>query len=204
MSETTNRPQNPVLDPVQVDAVAEKAEEIVDKHNCRNPLSETVHLHKYCVNQIRYKRYEELRSPEDVLATGDGDCRDQSVLLASMLLAREIPVRFVHVQDHMFPEALLKTIPENISEKKVRRLYNVSRDTEIWILGDRNRHTSIDDEGYWYAVDSEMSRYLGDLQIHAEERLLVEKDDRWEWDELEFCKAFEPDSTTRKNLNENL
>lgn len=184
---------NPLENAISVDAVADKAQQLVDDHRCRDLLSETIAIHRYCLNEIEYKQYENIRSAEAVLESGDGDCTDQSVLLASMLLARDIPVRLIHVQDHIFPEALLQSDPEDINKSRIRKLYNLSPNAKIWVLGDVNRHDNVDTPGYWYTVDPEMSRYLGDLQIHAKEKLLVKENGEWSWSSTQMCKATSPE-----------
>ncbi|WP_172795756.1 transglutaminase domain-containing protein [Haloferax sp. Q22] len=140
-------------DAVDPSSVAKRAVEIVEQTE-ESVFKEACSLHQYCSTEIEYEAFNDFRHAEEVLETKSGDCTDQSILLSSMLLSRGIPVRFVQVQDHIFPEALLKTSPGNISERKVQRLYNISRDTEVWILGDRNRHDSLDDIGYWSLVFS--------------------------------------------------
>jgi hypothetical protein len=179
-------------------SVAGKAAELVDRPD-NTALNEAYRLHRFCLKEIRYERYEELRPAKEVLETGEGDCTDQTILLTSMLLNREIPVVIVDAADHMFPEALLPVEPGEELDERIEKFYNLPRGTDVRAVGGDFSFTGVTASGYWYPVDSVMSRYLGDFQVHAEEDVLVEEDDAWNWNQLEFCKAYEPDSLTAKS-----
>lgn len=74
-------------------------------------------LQNYVRNRIRYVRdirgVETIQTPEATLQIGQGDCDDQSVLLASLLESIGHPTRFVAIGfapdqfDHVFVESRL-------------------------------------------------------------------------------------------------
>jgi len=179
-------------------SVAPKAVEIVDVSD-ETALEEVCRLHRFCLERISHENHEELRSANEVLETLRGDCTDQTVLLSSLLLSREIPVRIVHVQNHMFPEALLPVKPGGKTDREVHQLYSLGRETKVRALAEPNHgDENIPASGYWYPVDSEMSRYMGDLQVHAEEQLMVHENGEWQWEEVRLCKPFSPKGIQRR------
>lgn len=174
---------------IEPSSVASKAVELVDEQD-ESTLKEACRLHRFCFEEIAYKRHEEIRPALEVLESGGGDCMDQTILLASLLLSRGIPVRTVHVQDHMFPEALLPAEPCEELDRGIRKLYRLKADTEVRALGDPAQHDDVDAAGYWYPVDPEMSRYLGDLQVHVEEKLLTAENGDWQFQDVKLCKTY--------------
>lgn len=174
-------------------SVVSKASEIVEQTE-ESVFKEVCTLHQYCSTEIEYEAFDEFRHAEEVLETKTGDCTDQTILLSSMLLSREIPVVVVDAADHMFPEALLPVEPAEEFDERIEKFYDLPRDTDVRAIGGDFSFSGVTASGYWYPVDSVMSRYLGDFQVHAEEGVLVEEDDAWDWNQLEFCKVYEPDS----------
>jgi hypothetical protein len=80
-------------------------------------LSEIKKLYEFVRDRIRYVRdtrqVETLHTPEIVLQTGQGDCDDKSVLLASLLESIGHPTRFVAVakEPGKFCHVFLQTRP---------------------------------------------------------------------------------------------
>jgi transglutaminase-like putative cysteine protease len=78
-------------------------------------------LHKWVVRNIQYVRdidgLETLQTPLKTLEYGQGDCDDQSILMAALLRAVGFPARFVAIKVdqfgpfvHVFSEANLGTV----------------------------------------------------------------------------------------------
>lgn len=190
MSTTTFSAES-LADCIEPSSVSGSATELFDGSD-ETALYEACRLHRFCLERISYEKYEDLRSANKVLESRRGDCTDQTVLLSSLLLSREIPVRIVQVQDHLFPEALVPLEPGQRVDCTVQKFYSLGEEEKVGASGDPNTHSNLDDPGYWYPVDSVMSRYLGDLGIHAEEQLIIEKNGEWQWEGVQLCKICEP------------
>ena len=181
-------------DCIDPSSVAWKAVEVTSQSS-KTAIDQALQLHRFCFEEIEYQRYENLRPPRDVLESGEGDCTDQTVLLSSLLLSRGIPVTVVHVQDHLFSEVLLPVQPSEELDIKIQQFYNLPKETDVRVVGANNTHPEFEESAYWYPVDPVMSRYLGDFQIHSDEDLVVKRDDKWDWNQLNFSKAYHSDST---------
>lgn len=63
---------------IDASAVAGKAGELLDD-STNSALTEACVLHQFCLEEITHERYKSLRTPEDILESGEGDCTDQTV-----------------------------------------------------------------------------------------------------------------------------
>lgn len=81
--------------------VRELALSLVRHNGSKDWIGEVKSLHEFVRDEIRYVRdingVETVQTPEVTLEIGQGDCDDQSVLLASMLESIGHPTRFVAI-----------------------------------------------------------------------------------------------------------
>jgi len=185
----TNEPQGksaygfdePILNDHIDPSTADKYAEIIIDEGTSSSLKKIAKLHGYTYRNIEYKSTGlEFRTPSKTWKLG-GDCEDQTILLSSLLLSQGFTVRTVWVQNHVIPEVLLPWDPGTGLDRKVNDATDA--DVDFAVAGDVDRGEGL--EGWWYPVDPEGSRFIGDLKNHYEEDYAVNHGDHWTWNSFE-------------------
>lgn len=96
-------------------AVIDRASKVTQSCGAKDIACRIGAIHRFVQGQIRYQLdpvdVELLQSPDKTLERMAGDCDDQAVLVASLLMAIGIPARFVaigfepNVYEHVYAEA---------------------------------------------------------------------------------------------------
>jgi transglutaminase-like putative cysteine protease len=153
--------------------------------NTSNQYKQAAVLHKVAARKIEYHSSgSKISSPEDMVDLQSGDCQDQTVLLASMLLAAGLDIRIIAARKikenagHVLVQVQLPdhTVPDQHTE---------IRDTHESLFNyrpDRLAYTIINGEKYFLA-DPEFSDYIGDRSSLVGE-YIVEDGDDWEFHQI--------------------
>lgn len=125
----------------------------------------------------------DIPSPSEMLGRLQGDCEDQSVLLASCYMAAGLEPRFVIISDnegnngHVLPEVYCPVPDPDTTSSVIRKFYRRELDLDIDTISWEDCSRS----GYWFVADPEFSRYVGDIQDLERDGYIRNTGSEWEW-----------------------
>jgi len=125
--------------------------------------------------------------PDEMLYRLEGDCQDQSVLLASMYLSVGLDVRFVRIKDefgegsHVFPEVYCPAPDRELVCSAVRKFYDREFDRRIDEIYFEGNDSEL---GFWLIADPEFSRYVGDVESLRRDDYVHDTAGGWQWTNL--------------------
>lgn len=121
--------------------------------------------------------------PTEMVDKLQGDCEDQSVLLASLYIASGLEPRFVIISDaygnnpHVLTEVYCSVPDTDTTHSVLETFYQEELDMRIETVS--WEHSS--DSGYWYVADPEFSRYIGDIKSLKRDDYIRDTGSGWEW-----------------------
>lgn len=121
--------------------------------------------------------------PTDMVDKLEGDCQDQSVLLASLYIASGLEPRFVAISDrygkkpHVLTEVHCSVPDTETTYSVIEKFY----DEELDMMTETISWESTNQKGYWYVADPEFSRYIGDIESLKQDDYIRDTGSEWEW-----------------------
>jgi len=147
-------------------------------------------LHFFVHEGSSYSRtgLHDVVDPEEMLHRLDGDCKDQSVLLASLYRAVGLDVRLLFVAKpdsdygHAFPEVYCPVPDVDLVCSVLEKFYQRELDRQV---GEVYFEESGAEPGFWLLADPEGTSYVGDIERLREERYVRDTaGGGWEWYDL--------------------
>lgn len=145
-------------------------------------------LHYLCAEASSYGNTgDRVFDPDEMLMRLNGDCQDQSVLLASMYLAADLEVRFVRIDKpggdrHVLTEVYCPVSDSQLTSEVFSEFYRREVGEGI---GDVGWEGARGRDGVWLVADPVFSRYVGDIRdLRRDGYIEMRGSGGWEWRDL--------------------
>ena len=142
-------------------------------------------LHFFVAEGSSYERTgSSIPDPGDMLYRLEGDCQDQSVLLASLYMSVDLDVRFVRVskpgQSHVLTEVYCPAPDSDLVCSVLRKFYSRELGRDVGEIAFEERSG---ESGFWLVADPEWSSFVGDISTLRGD-YITDSASGWEWRDL--------------------